>query len=170
MVNAIEVLPGLPNRLRPLRMVAQDNFYTDHAGHLWSPDNYFSGGVLARNKPPVTGTEDPGLYAGERYGNFSYALPADRGRYDVTLYFAEEYWGTEAAKHAGVGSRVFDVFCNGVTLLRRLDIFKDAGASCALKKTFHNLEPNAQGKLLVALTPDENYASVDAVQLEDVSR
>jgi len=167
MINAIEIVPGIPHHQRPIRMVAQNTFFVDKAGDVWSPDSYFGGGQLADDKIAVAGTEDPGLYTGERYGNFSYALPADKGSYALTLYFAEKYWGTSLSKTGGVGSRVFDILCNGTALTRNLDIVKEAGSRHAFKKTFHGLHPNAQGKLLVSLVPDVNYASVDAIELEE---
>jgi hypothetical protein len=166
-INAIEIIPGLPHRLRPIRMVAQNNFVVDKSGNLWSPDSYVLGGQLATTKVTLAGAEDPGLYGGERYGNFSYAVPVDQGTYALTLYFAEDYWGTPLSNTGGPGSRTFDVMCNGVALLRNLDIAREAGTAHALKKTFHGLHPNAQGKLIVSLVPEVNYATVDAVQVED---
>ena len=118
----------------------------------------------------MTGTEDPGLYSGERYGNFSYALPVDQGRYELTIHLAEKYWGSPIAKEGGAGSRVFDIYCNGVALARGLDVAKEAGPGHALVKTWHGLQPNAQGKLIVSLVPDVNYASVDAVEVTDESQ
>jgi hypothetical protein len=166
-LNAIEIVPGLPHRLRPIRMVAQNSFFVDKTGNLWMPDTYFSSGQLAADKVVIGGTAEPGLFAGERYGNFSYALPVDEGTYKVTLYFSEKYWGTDISKKAGVGSRVFDVLCNGVALTRRLDIVKEAGPAHALVKTYHDLRPNAQGKLTLSFVPDVNYASVDAIEVEE---
>jgi hypothetical protein len=167
MINAIEITPGLPRQLRPIRMVAQNNFVVDNSGNLWSPDSYVLGGQLATTKVTIAGAEDTGLYEGERYGNFSYAVPVDQGTYALTLYFAEDYWGTPLSNTGGPGSRIFDVMCNGVALLRNLDIAREAGTAHALKKTFHGLHPNAQGKLLISLAPDVNYATVDAVQVVD---
>lgn len=167
MINAIEIVPGLPHQLRPIRMVAQNSFVVDKAGNLWSPDTYFSGGQLAADKVDISGTDEPALYAGERYGNFTVALPADRGSYALTLYFAEKYWGTNVSKAGGVGSRVFDVFCNGIALVRNLDIVKEVGPGHAYKRVFHGLHPNAQGKLLISFVPDSNYASVDAIELDE---
>ena len=169
-LNAIEILPGLPHRLRPIRMVAQNSFFVDKSGNLWMPDTYFNSGQLAADKVAVGGTQEPGLYAGERYGNFSYALPVDKGRYKITLYFSEKYWGSELSKQGGVGSRVFDLFCNGVALTRRLDIVEAAGSGRALVKTYHDLHPNAQGKLILSFVPDVNYASVNAVEVEEETR
>ena len=167
MINAIEIVPGKPHHLLPIRMVAQNNFVVDKAGNLWNPDRYFSGGQLATDKTTITGTDEPALYAGERYGNFSYALPVDDGTYALTIYMSEKYWGTTISKRGGAGSRIFDVFCNGVALSRNLDIARQAGSGVAFKKTFHGLRPNAQGKLLVSLVPDLNYAAIDAIEVEE---
>ena len=87
-VNAIEIVPGLEHRLRPIRMGAQNSFFVDKMGNLWMPDTYYSGGQLAADKVAVAGTPEPDLYANERYGNFTYALPVGEGTYRVTLYFA----------------------------------------------------------------------------------
>ena len=166
-INAIEIVPGLQHRLQPIRMVAQNGFFVDRAGNLWMPDTYFSSGQLAADKVVVTGTPEPGLFAGERYGNFNYALPVDEGSYKVTLYFSEKYWGSSVSKTGGVGSRVFDIICNGVALTRRMDIVKEAGSGHALVKTYDGLRPNAQGKLILSFVPDANYASVNAIQVEE---
>jgi len=166
-INAIEVLPGLAHRLRPIRMVAQNSFFVDKLGNFWMPDTYFSSGQLAADNVVIGGTPEPGLYAGERYGNFNYALPVDKGTYKLTLYLSEKYWGLDTSKTNGVGSRVFDVFCNGTALTRNLDIAEAVGSAHALIKTYHGLRPNAQGKLIVSFVPDVNYASVDAVEVEE---
>jgi hypothetical protein len=166
-INAIEIVPGLAHRLRPIRMVAQNSFFVDKSGNLWMPDTYFSSGQLAADKVVIGGTPEPGLYAGERYGNFNYALPVDKGSYKLTLYFSEKYWGSDVSKTGGVGSRVFDVLCNGAALTRNLDIVEAVGAGRAMVKTYHGLRPNAQGKLSISFVPDVNYASVNALEVEE---
>jgi hypothetical protein len=168
-INAIEIVTGLLHRLRPIRMVAQNSFFVDAAGNLWMPDTYYSSGQLAADKVVIGGTSEPGLYAGERYGNFNYALPVDKGSYKLTLYFSEKYWGSQVSQRGGEGSRVFDILCNGVALTRGLDIVKAAGSGRALVKTYRDLRPNAQGKLVVSFVPDVNYASVNAVEVEQVT-
>ena len=165
-INAIEIVPGLPHRLRPIRMVAQNSFYVDKSGNLWMPDAYFSSGRIGADRVVAGGTTEPGLFAGERYGNFTYALPVDQGNYRLTLYFSEKYWGASAARKDGAGKRVFDIFCNGTALTRRLDIAREVGPGRALVKVYHDLQPNAQGKLIVSFVPEVNYASVDAVEVE----
>ena len=70
----------------------------------------------------------------------------------------------------GVGNRLFNVYCNGTTLLRSFDIFKEAGGeNRAVDKTFHGLQPNAQGKLILTLEPVKDYASVNAIEVIEES-
>jgi Malectin domain len=168
-LNAIELVPGSPGRMRPIRIRAGDSSVTDHAGNVWNPDNYYIGGRLATHKQDVFSTQDPDLYASERYGNFNYAIPVPPGRYAVTLYFAETYWDPEAksSNKGGVGSRVFSVSCNGAVLLPEFDILKEAKPFQAVSHTFHNLKPNGQGKLLLSFSPVVNYASVKAIEVKD---
>jgi hypothetical protein len=171
-LNAIEVIPGIPGKMRPVRIVAQTNSYTDHSGRVWSPDLYASQGRLALHNRPVEHTADPGLYYGERYGHFSYAIPVAPGRqYGLTLHFAETYFGPQNPGNGGAGSRRFDVYCNGVALLRNFDLFKEAGgANRALEKTFHALPASATGKLLLTFVPVKNYACVNAIEVVDESQ
>ena len=170
LVNAIEIEPARPHRLNPIRLVAQDRSCKDSHEHIWYPENYWMGGQPGVHSASIDGTEDPELYARERYGNFNYAIPVDEGEYAVTLHFAETYWGPENPGGGGDGSRVFDVFCNGLYLFHRLDIYKEVGADRALVKTFHHVRPNAQGKLLLSMVPVHNFASVNAIEVEDESR
>ncbi|MGH9345335.1 MAG: malectin domain-containing carbohydrate-binding protein [Terriglobia bacterium] len=170
-VDAIEAVPSERGRINPIRIAAQEDCFTDHAGNLWSPDRYFRGGRLAVRKIPVSNTPDPGLFSGERYGNFSYSIPVAEGKYKLTLKFAETYFGPNNAGGGGVGSRIFDVYCNGVALLRNFDVFKQAGAeNRALEETFNGLRPNAQGKLVLEFVPVVNYASVNAIEVVDESK
>jgi len=167
-LNALEIVPGIAGRMRPVRIVAQNNSYTDHTGGVWSPDLYASQGRLVLHNRPVEQTADPGLYYGERFGHFSYAIPVANGKYALTLHFAETYFGPENPGGGGVGSRVFNVYCNGIQLLHNFDIFKEAGgANRALAKAFHNLEPDPQGKLLLTFVPTKNYACVNAVEVNN---
>lgn len=178
-LNAIAIVPAPRGRINPIRIVAQNSSYTDHAGNAWSPDRYYSGGQLALHiaRTPVSRTSDPDLYSGERYGHFTYTIPVAPGKYKVTLRFAETYWGIENQRHTlpdqdgsplgGVGSRIFDVYCNGTALLRSFNIFKEAGGPLtAIDKTFHNLQPDAQGKLVLSFVPVKDYACVNGIEVE----
>jgi hypothetical protein len=183
-LNAIEITPAPPGRINAIRIVAQENAYTDREGHVWEPDEYARGGQFAvhLHRYPVTGTPDPDLYVGERFGNFDYSIPVPPGRYAATLHFAETYWGLDnqrpgvalpdygGSPEGGPGSRVFDVDMNGRTLLKDFDIFKEAGgAGRALVKIFHNLVPDGQGKLVFRFVPVRDYACVNAIEITDES-
>jgi hypothetical protein len=169
-LNALEILPGLPHRQLPVRLVMQRSTVSDHNGNLWHPDNYFQNGTLSDPPRQVSGTPDPGLYAQERYGHFTYSIPVDtRGRYTLILHFAELYWIPNALDSVGVGSRVFRVYCNGSTLLDNFDIIKEAGSLHALTKTFYHLRPSPEGKLDLTFEPMVNYATISAIEVIDES-
>ncbi len=173
MVSAIEVLPGLHGRVRPVRLISRDSAYYDNESRWWAPDAYFKGGQLAARPDAAVGTDDPELYETERWGRFSYAIPVPPGRYTVALHFIEHRIGPgrdtsaapPAASEAGAGSRVFNVFCNGKLLLRDLDIFKETGADRPLVRRLTGLEPNAQGKLVLEFVPLKDYATVTAIEV-----
>ena len=144
-LNALEILPGLPHRQLPIRLVMQRAALKDHEGNIWHPDNYFHNGFLSDPPRQVTGTPDPDLYSQERYGYFTYSLPVDtRSRYTLVLHFAELYWVPIPSDSNHVGSRVFRVYCNGSTLLDNFDIFKEVGSLHALTKTFNHLRPSPE--------------------------
>ena len=170
-LSAIEIVPGTPGRLLPIRMVSLDRVYVDKQGLVWEPDRYARGGQLVVRTKPVEGPYDPELFRGERFGNLRYVIPVPPGRYGVTFYFAEAWFGADTPAGGGVGSRLFDILCNGVALRRGFDIFKEAhGGERGIAWTAHGLEPDAQGKLDIALTPVRNYAAVNAVEVLDESR
>ncbi len=168
---AIEITPGTPGRLKPIRMVALDRAYTDRQGRVWEPDRYARGGQLVLRTQAVQDAEDQELFRGERFGNLRYVIPVPPGHYGFTVYSSERWFGPGTPPGGGAGSRVFDILCNGILLRRDFDIFKEArGAGRAVTFTAHGLEPDAQGKLDIALSPTHNYACVNAIEVLDESR
>jgi Malectin domain len=169
-LSAIEVLPGVQGRMRPVRVLARQSPYYSNDSHWWSPDDYFEGGKLAAYGEPVKGTDDPELFETERWGNFSYAIPASPGKYSVTLYFAARRAvsgesSLNAAESKARTMRVFNVFCNGRVLLRNFDLSKEARQTDVVIRRFSGLEPNAQGKLLLTFVPVEGYAAVSGIEV-----
>ncbi len=62
-------------------------------------------------------------------------VPGDK--YQLTLKFAETFF--------------FDVYSNGVALLRDFDIYKEgSGENRAADQLFHDLIPNRQGRLILS--------------------
>ena len=171
LLNAIEIVPGTAGKLRPIRMLSLDRVYVDKRGRVWEPDRYARGGQLITRTAPLEGGDDPELFRGERFGSLRYLIPVPPGRYAVTFYFAEAWFGPDTPAGGGVGSRVFDILCNGVALRRGFDVFKEArGGGRGITWPVHGLEPDAQGKLNLALTPVRNYACLNAVEVLDESK
>ena len=167
-LNAIEILQSKPGLVHPVRIVTQERSVTDVAGKNWSSDQYFFGGTLAFHNQHVLSTLDETLCRGERYGNFAYHIPLAPGKYRLTLHFAETWFGTPESNEPGPGSRKFNVFANGAALLQDFDIAKEAGTNLEITKVFENLQPNAQGALWLEFVPVENYAVVNAIEVEQM--
>jgi hypothetical protein len=93
------------------------------------------------------------------------------GRYRVTLKFCEGHYGRRNAGAGGIGSRVFDVYCNGVALLRGFDIFQEAGGEGRpLDRTFSGIRPTAQGKIVLTFVPVVGMACVNGVEVVEESQ
>jgi hypothetical protein len=169
-VSAIELAPGTPGKLKPIRISERQSGLSDADGTHWSGDNYFIGGRTTIRTNPATAPKIPALYSGERHGNFSYAIPVAPGSYTLKLHFLESFFSPLIAEAGcdGAGCRVFDVTCNGVMLLQDFDIFQAAaGAFRPVVREFHDLHPNGQGKLLLSFSPRVNYAEIRAIEVID---
>lgn len=165
-LSAIEILPGVPGHMRPVRVLARQTPYYSNDSHWWSPDNYFEGGQLATYATPVSGTDDPELYETERWGNFSYAIPVTPGKFTVVLHFAARHGDGEQGVSSGenAAAHIFNVFCNGKVLLENFNLAKEARQGDVVIRRFAGLEPNAQGKLLLSFVPVEGYATVTGIE------
>jgi hypothetical protein len=169
-LSAIEILPGFQGHLRPVRLLARETPYYSNDSHWWSPDNYFEGGQLATYTAPVGGTDDPELYETERWGNFSYAIPVTPGKYSVTLYFAVRHGDWDQVSSPSDVNKIavdhiFNVFCNGNALLKNFNLPKEAHQSDVVLRKFTDMEPNAQGKLLLNFVPVSGYATVTGIEV-----
>ena len=120
----------------------------------------------------MTGTNDPDLFSGERFGNFDYLVPvATPGTYAVVLGLAETWFGPTMPGGGGPGSRLFSVSCNGTSLLKDFDVYREAGGSNrALLKTFHGLHPDDDGNLRLSFAAPANNAMVNFVEIKDESK
>lgn len=169
-LNALEVTPGIPGMLKPIRILTQRTSFEDHKGQRWRADDYYQNGFLSTDRGKVSGTEDPELFSSERFGHFKYAIPVDRrGTYTVILHFVEFFYGPNLAGGGGTGSRVFHVFCNGQTLLRDFDIYKESGSLKVVTKRFEHIRPSALGKINLTFEPVVNNATVSGIEVIDES-
>ena len=130
-VKAIEVLPAGA----ALTINAGGGAFTTGAGKKFSADVYYAGGTVSSiASGEIANTTDDGLYRDARVGAFSYGLPSGNGTFNVTLHFAETYFGSQAS--GGVGSRKFNVYVENVKRLSDYDVFaKAGGAMRAVKET-----------------------------------
>jgi hypothetical protein len=171
-VNAIEILPSPDGRMLPVRIAARTSAVKVPGGEEWLTDRYWLGGQNVLRHEPIIGPEESSLYQGERYGNFSYAIPVAMGStYSLTLRFAETWFGEGRPGASGIGTRIFEVYCNGQVLLKDFDVLREAGGPMRqIKKVFRGLQPNAQGKLNLQFVPIRNYAMINAIEVMDEGR
>ena len=169
-VNGIEIVPTHQKTMSPIRWIPSETGRVDSAGMSWQPDQFVHGGRRREYREGVIGGSDPAIYRSERYGHMVYAIPVSNGSYRLTLQFSEHWFGVSDHGCTGTGqsSRVFCVDCNGVTLLRDFDIFKEAvGCLRPVVKVFRGLRPNHQGKLMRSFVPSAHYACINAIEVED---
>ena len=154
-----------------MRIVARDVPYYSDDSRWWSPDTYFKGGQLraARSRRRVRmilSSMRPS--AG---GTFPTRFPSRRGSTPVTLHFIEHHAGQGecrgfAEERCGRSEdRVFNVFCNGKTILANAEHLDEVGENHPLVRKIKGLEPNAQGKLLLEFVPVTRYATVSAIEV-----
>jgi hypothetical protein len=164
LLNAVEILPAHSPHQLPVRIVSSSSSFTDATNQVWSSDRYFSGG---RHGLPPKGANTSGLgvYQSDRVGRFRYNIPAvPFARYRIKLYFREPWFGKQNGGIGGPGSRVFDVACNGVLLIKNFDILAE-GDSKPMVKTFENVQASAGGKIELYFMPIVNYPVVSAIEV-----
>ncbi len=128
--------------------------HTDAHGALWQADRDFAPGLnhgtlsWAMDYPElparlgsqresfevVRGTDEQVLYQTYRYGRnkLSHRFAVPDGDYRVELHFMEPWYGAGGGDCAGW--RLFDVAINGTTVLRDVDLWREAGFATAIKK------------------------------------
>jgi len=166
-LSGIEILPGIPGKIRPVRLACRATSYTAPDGAVWSADRFFRGGRLAERHAAISGSSDTMLYQSERYGHFSYTIPVtDHGLYTVILGFAETYFGAGNPGEASKTERLFNVLCNGQILLKDFNIIQaTGGANRAVMRVFEHIEPSPQEKIVLDFVPVRDYACVNTIQV-----
>jgi hypothetical protein len=108
------------------------------------------------------GNADGGVLDSERWGaDFSYNLPVDDGRYEVTLRFAEIFFNAD-------NQRIFDVALEDETVIDDLDIHAEVGADAELERTFEAVIDD--GEINLDFQASANNAKLSGLivrQLED---
>ena len=142
------------------------------AGGVCGPNTYTNGN-------PIDGTSDDALFQGEVWGNPVVCAAGggtlDPGEYEVSLYFAEIYFGPGCPGGGGTGSRVFDIVLEGQTVLQDFDIF--AGNGCAASTTQSSGSPTVRtfmvdildGTLDIGLPASANNGKISAIEIHSAA-
>ena len=164
LLNAIEILPSPSEALLPIRITASPTAIVDSSNQLWLSDRYFSGGRPGR-LPHLAKELRQGIYSSDRIGQFRYTIPVlPNKKYRLTLFFSEPWFGQHNGSMGGVGSRVFDVSCNGAILMKNFDIMAEGGSNPVVK-TFDNVEANPRGRIELSFMPVVNYPLLNAIEV-----
>ncbi|QEM08869.1 DUF4982 domain-containing protein [Mucilaginibacter rubeus] len=107
----------------------------------------------------ISNTADGGLFQTFRYGldKLKFNFPVPDGDYRIELYFTEPWYGTGGGVDCS-GWRLFDIAVNNKTMIRNLDIWKEAGYAEALKKS---ITAHVMGGMLTISFP--NAAAGEAI-------
>ncbi len=156
-VNGIEVLPATSSAVQ-----------INAGGAAVSPfsaDTDFSGGtaVSSTNTINTSGVTNPApqaVYQSNRYGNFTYTIPAlmANGSYTVRLHFAETYW-TKA------GQRTFNVSINSQQVLTSFDIIGTAGAANKAVIEQFTATASGTGTITIQFTTVVDNAQVNGIEV-----
>ena len=130
-------------------------------------DNFFMGGAANSLDTPsrwgqpakvaeIAGTDQRGIVASFRQGDFAYNIPVAEGRYRVTLTFVEP--------DQPVGARSFDVIANGSKVLSSYDIHQHAGTKMTAVSESFDVAVSG-GTLDLAFKPLAGEALVSAIEV-----
>jgi len=160
-------IPALAQTQQPIRVNCGGPSYTDSNGQVWQADTGFNEGGVSTARTNISGTADPTLYWSNRYnGNvavpLTYTFAVANGNYQVNLYFAEI-----VPRLQTIGARVFNVKIEGILLFPKLDIFAEAGADAALKKSANVIATN--GKLQIEFDNVVQNAKINAIEILPVT-
>lgn len=165
-LNAAEIVPAESDGGAPTRMLAGPTAFHDDQGNIWSPERFFHGGRRSFHPDNLPKVANARLFEWERYGHFHYLIPVVAGKeYRIQLYFSEGWFGIGNGGPGGPGSRVFDVYCNGSTLLKDFDILQGQNGGAGVI-AFDHIKPTAHGMLELDFTPVKNYPLIDAIEIE----
>ena len=151
-----------PVAVRPVIRIkaAATTPFTDSSGHVWLPDQGFTGGEISdrEGNMAIANTKDPALYRTERYSMTAFSQPLPNGKYIVKLHFAETYEGIRAA-----GERVFSFNVEGQEI-KDFDVFARAGGG--QKAYVETVNVNvADGKLDIAFTSQVQNPHINAIEI-----
>jgi gamma-glutamylcyclotransferase (GGCT)/AIG2-like uncharacterized protein YtfP len=156
-----------------VRINAGGSSFTTSTGLVFSTDNYYTTGAekyTNLNIEDIAGTTEDMLYKSERNPgststSFSYNIPVESGKYDVTLHFAEIWFGATGGKPElnSAGQRVFSVNIEGTPQLVNYDIIAEVGTMTAVQKTY--TVDVADGMLSLDFSASVNKPKISAIEV-----
>ncbi len=123
-----------------------------------------------RTHDVIAGTKDWKLFQDFRYGKdkLQYEFPVPDGEYLIELYFIEPWLGTGGSMDFA-GMRLFDIAVNGKTVIKDLDIWKEAGHCGALKKIIKTAVKG--GKLIISFPHTASgQAIISAIAIASIKK
>lgn len=133
---------------------------TDSAGHVWSPDQFFSGGGSWQRAPEfLAGTGDPFIFEYSRTGDFSYNIPLKPGLYELHLLFSTPIRSSDTVS-------TFNMTMNGEWILQGFDINEDAfGENIADERVFRDVSPGKDGFLHLNFSGATGTPTINALEI-----
>ena len=165
-LDSVEITPAPSDGAATVRMIAGPVVFHDNVGNTWLPERFFQGGRRTFHPDNLPENDNSKLFEWARYGHFHYRIPVVAGKvYKLRFYFSERWFGVTNGGPGGQGSRVFDVYCNGKTLLKDFDILQNQNGGTAVM-TFDHVKPTAHGMLELDFMPVKNYPLINAIEIE----
>lgn len=173
----LTVTPVDPNAPKPVFINCGNGpQYISLAGDTFKTDNYYTSPTFTFSNNSISdilNTGDDVIYRTERYaGSFGYNIPVVNGSYNISLHFAELYYGAQGGQpsNGGPGKRVFNVSLEGTQVLTNFDTWVAAGnaAGTATVQTFTNI-PITDGQVNLQFTAVVNNAKVNAISIVPVA-
>jgi endoglucanase len=166
--EVIVAKPEIPKFVLRVNCAAYDP-YTDKAGNLWLPDQYFEGdnswGVVDgmttdRGDLGITDSDAPKIYETESYMMSAYKFKVPNGKYTVRLHFAETYDGI-----MDEGERVFSVKINDKVVLEDFDPYKEAGFQKPIVKEFKGVTITNNEELVIGFESDIENPEINGIEI-----
>ncbi|HEY9184545.1 MAG TPA: glycoside hydrolase family 2 TIM barrel-domain containing protein [Salegentibacter sp.] len=163
------------------------NFTDEITGEIWISDQkykegsfgFMGGSVYQKSSSKfqgtasdIQGTENDPLYQTMREGIKAYNFDVEKGKYRITLLFAEPdfnaseeniYNLSEAKKKKTTGLRSFDVKINGETLSKDLNLARDYGRIQAVEISY---EVKTENKISVEFGENSGKALLSGIKIE----
>jgi len=148
----------------PFKVNVGGSAYNDYAADQeWSDKTEYGylDGSKGSTSAQINNTEEDAVFQNERYGLVTYKVRVPDGTYKVTLMSAENYFTSS-------GSRLFDIYVEGILAADNLDLYKEAGKNTAHFVTVNSVVVS-DGILDIHLPAEVDNAVLNGIVIESVS-